>query len=142
MNGMAQLAGFEMASERIAVALDSGTQEDEHSCFSDNTNADHIYDLQGIRNVWFGTVDGEQFPGMIDVATRVDPVAAALVTARLNAAAAALDAIDRPFDRVLASPAGSASREEAERAVKALGDLAHALQEMGNKMGVLVVVGG
>jgi len=142
VNGMAQLAGFEMASERIAVALDSGTQEDEHSCFSDNTTFDHIYDLRGIRNVWFGSAGDKQYPGLIDVATRVDPVAAALVTARLNAAENALEAIDRPFDRVLASPAGSPARQEAERAVTALGDLAQALHDLGAKMGVLVVVGG
>ena len=140
--GIAQLAGFEMASERLAVALDSGSQEDEHSCFSDNTTFDHIFDLQGIRNVWFGSVTDHQFPGLIDAATRVDPVAAAMVTARLNAAQNALEAIDRPFDRVLASPKGSPAREEAEHAVKALGDLATALQEMGAKMGVLVLVGG
>jgi len=142
MNGMAQLAGFELASERLAVALDSGAQEDEHSCFSDNTHIDHIHDLRGIRNVWFGSVEGYQFPGLIDLATKVDPVAAALVTARLNAAEAAVNALDRPFDRILASPAGSATRLEAERAVTALGDLAEALKELGNKLGVLVIIGG
>jgi len=142
MNGMAQLAGFEMASERLAVALDSGLQEDEHSCFSDNTHIDHIHDLRGIRNVWFGSVGGRQFPGLVDLAMAVDPVTALMVTARLNAAEAALADIDRPFDRVLASPAGSPARQEAELAVTALNALAEALQAMGAKLGVLVIVGG
>jgi len=142
MNGMAQLAGFEMASERLAVALDSGLQEDEHSCFSDNTHVDHVHDLRGVRNVWFGSVGGQQFPGLQELAMAVDPVTALLVTARLNAAEAALADIDRPFDRVLASPADSPARQEAERAVTALTDLAAALKEMGAKLGVLVIVGG
>jgi putative iron-regulated protein len=142
MNGMAQLAGFEMAAERLAVALDSGLQEDEHSCFSDNTHVDHIHDLRGIRNVWFGSVGGQQFPGLVDLALAVDPVAALMVTARLNAAEAALADIDRPFDQVLASPAGSPARQEAEQAVAALIDLAEALRQMGARLGVLVIVGG
>ena len=142
MNGMAQLAGFEMASERLAVALDSGLQEDEHSCFSDNTHNDHIHDLRGIRNVWFGSVGGQQFPGLVELAMTVDPVTALMVTARLNAAEAALADIDRPFDRVLASPAGSPARQEAEQAVTALTSLAEALQAMGARLGVLVIVGG
>src|SRR5882672_8891168 len=33
LTGMATLAGFEVAAERLATALDSGSQEDEHSCF-------------------------------------------------------------------------------------------------------------
>ena len=35
LTGLATLAGFELSSERIATALDSGDPEDEHSCFSD-----------------------------------------------------------------------------------------------------------
>ena len=58
MNGMAVLAGFELMSERLAVALDSGDQEDEHSCFSDTTHQDFVYDLKGIENVWNGTYPG------------------------------------------------------------------------------------
>ena len=45
--GLATLAGFELASERMATPLDSGDQEDEHSCFSDNTHRDIITNAQG-----------------------------------------------------------------------------------------------
>ena len=64
MNGMAILAGFEFMSERLAVALDSGDQEDEHSCFSDTTHQDFVYDLQGIKNVWTGDANGVQRAGL------------------------------------------------------------------------------
>ncbi|MCA9557925.1 MAG: iron-regulated protein, partial [Myxococcales bacterium] len=37
MTGMIVLSGFETGGERLQTALDSASQEDEHSCFSDNT---------------------------------------------------------------------------------------------------------
>ncbi len=142
MNGLAVLAGFEMASERLAVALDSGDQEDEHSCFSDTTHRDHIYDLRGIRNVWYGNGAGHSGPGMAELLRELDPGLAAQVEDRLDKAAAALADIDQPFDRVLASAPGSDKRREAEAAVTALQELAVSLKEAGQRMGVLVIIGG
>ena len=63
LNGMAVLAGSELMSERLAVGLDSGDQEDEHSCFSDTTHQDFVYDVKGIENVWNGTYPGGSGPG-------------------------------------------------------------------------------
>jgi putative iron-regulated protein len=142
MNGMAQLAGYELASERLAVALDSGDQEDEQSCFSDNTNADFIYDLRGIANVYFGAYGATSGPGIDTLVAEVDPELDQKIQAALVRATTALDDIDRPFDRVLASEPGSAARMEAEEAVTALQDLAALLKEAGNKLGVLVIVAG
>ena len=76
MNGMAVLAGFEFMSERLAVALDSGDQEDEHSCFSDTTHQDFVYDLKGIENVWTGTYPGAAGPGIEALVAKVDPALA------------------------------------------------------------------
>ena len=69
---MAVLAGFEFMSERLAVGLDSGDQEDEHSCFSDTTHQDFVYDLKGISNVWKGEYPNVTGPGMREVVARVD----------------------------------------------------------------------
>lgn len=49
LTSLATLSGFELASERIATALDSGDPEDEHSCFSDNTHVDFIMMLKELR---------------------------------------------------------------------------------------------
>ena len=38
----------------MAVGLDSGDQEDEHSCFSDTTKQDYVYDFAGVKQVWTG----------------------------------------------------------------------------------------
>jgi putative iron-regulated protein len=52
--GIATLAAAELPVERMAVALNNRDQEDEHSCFSDNTHRDIIQNLQGIVNVYHG----------------------------------------------------------------------------------------
>ena len=51
LTGMIILSGFETGGERLQTALDSGDQEDEHSCFSDNTHRDMIQDVQGIQKI-------------------------------------------------------------------------------------------
>ena len=66
-------------SERMAVGLDSGDQEDEHSCFSDTTHQDFVYDMKGIENVWTGQYPGAEGPGMRALVTVVDPTLAAEV---------------------------------------------------------------
>ena len=38
LTGLGSLSGAELAGERMAVAYDNKDQEDEHSCFSDNTH--------------------------------------------------------------------------------------------------------
>ncbi len=52
--GIGVLSGFEVSGERLAVAYVTKEQEDEHSCFSDNTHVDMIEDVRGIQNVWLG----------------------------------------------------------------------------------------
>ena len=40
----------------------SRDQEDEHSCFSDNTHRDAVTNAQGIQNVWLGTYHTDLLP--------------------------------------------------------------------------------
>lgn len=55
LTGMGVLSKSELAGERIFTALDNQDQEDEHSCFSDNTHRDVITNFEGIQNVYLGT---------------------------------------------------------------------------------------
>src|SRR5690606_19649365 len=67
LTGMIVLSGFETGGERLQTALDSGDQEDEHSCFSDNTHRDMVQDVQGVQNVWLGSytrTDGQVVSGV------------------------------------------------------------------------------
>ena len=64
--GMGSLSLGELAGERMKVALEANSPEDEHDCFSDNTHNSHYYNQQGINNVWFGSytrVDGSKLTG-------------------------------------------------------------------------------
>lgn len=51
LTGAVQLSGFELSQERMFVAYDTQLQEDEHSCFSDTTHLDILYNFTGIREV-------------------------------------------------------------------------------------------
>lgn len=51
----------ELANERIAVAVLTPSEEDEHSCFSDNTHRDIVTNYQGFKNVLMGTYNGRVF---------------------------------------------------------------------------------
>ncbi|MDA0147762.1 imelysin family protein [Vibrio sp. LaRot3] len=55
--GMGSLSLGELAGERMKVALEANSTEDEHDCFSDNTHNSHYYNEQGIYNVYTGTYD-------------------------------------------------------------------------------------
>lgn len=64
--GMGSLSLGELAGERMKVALEANSTEDEHDCFSDNTHNSHFYNGLGIRNVYLGeykTVDGKTLSG-------------------------------------------------------------------------------
>jgi putative iron-regulated protein len=142
LNGMAILAGHEFASERMAVALDSGDQEDEHSCFSDTTNQDFIYDFRGIKAVWTGQGPVRAYPGLGALVAKRDPKLRTEIDALLANTEARIAALDAPWDQVLASPPGSPARKEAEAAIRALQALGDGLRRAGVALGVLVQIPG
>ncbi len=64
--GMGSLSLGELAGERMKVALEAQSPEDEHDCFSDNTHNSHFYNELGIYNVFTGSytmVNGEEITG-------------------------------------------------------------------------------
>lgn len=56
--GMGTLSEGELAGERMQIALVNNSQEDEHSCFSDNTHRDIWLNAEGVSNVWYGVYEG------------------------------------------------------------------------------------
>ncbi|MCU0468040.1 MAG: hypothetical protein MUF58_05515 [Arcicella sp.] len=54
LRGIATLSKGELAGERMTVALTNQDQEDEHSCFSDNTHVDIYMNFKSIQNVYLG----------------------------------------------------------------------------------------
>jgi len=66
LEGMGRLGFGELAGERMNIALVANSQEDEHSCFSDNTHRDIFLDALGIQNSYLGRytrVDGSVVSG-------------------------------------------------------------------------------
>ncbi|EDY86530.1 insulin-cleaving metalloproteinase outer membrane protein [gamma proteobacterium HTCC5015] len=54
LESMGRLSFGELAGERINIALTQDSQEDEHSCFSDNTHRDILLNAKGIQNSYLG----------------------------------------------------------------------------------------
>jgi putative iron-regulated protein len=66
LEGMGRLGFGELAGERMNIALVANSQEDEHSCFSDNTHRDILLDALSIQNAYLGRytrVDGALVSG-------------------------------------------------------------------------------
>ena len=99
LTGMIILSGFETGGERLQAALASGNQEDEHSCFSDNTHVDMQQDVQGIANVWNGTYGTISGPGVKAVVEAANADLAARVTDRINTSLQLANALQVPFDQ-------------------------------------------
>lgn len=74
LTGMGTLSEGELAGERMQIAYSSNSQEDEHSCFSDNTHRDIWLNAEGISNSYYGTYGGydSSLDGTDDAGTVVD----------------------------------------------------------------------
>lgn len=106
LTALGTLSKSELAGERMFVALDNQDQEDEHSCFSDNTHRDIIQDAQGIRNVYIGSytrTDGSTVSGtsIQDLITAVDPTLANELNTLSSKSITDVNAMPVPFDYAL-----------------------------------------
>ncbi|WP_281222218.1 imelysin family protein [Photobacterium sanguinicancri] len=93
--GMGSLSLGELAGERMKVALEANSTEDEHDCFSDNTHNSHYYNEQGIYNVYTGTymrVNGSLVsgPSLHDLVAKKDKSAAKEIQAEFDNARSAV----------------------------------------------------
>ncbi|MCV2217325.1 imelysin family protein [Thauera sp. Sel9] len=133
------LSRAELAGERIEVALDSQSQEDEHSCFSDNTHRDAVTNALGIRNVWrgeFRRADGSllQGPSLNALVAEKDKALASEVDARMSASLEAAEAIPAPFDQAIL--AGNPGRPKVEATVASLKRQTESLVQAADVLGI------
>jgi putative iron-regulated protein len=73
LSGMGKYIKSEIANERIAVAVLTPSEEDEQSCFSDNTHRDITANYQGFKNVLTGRykdIKGKSFLDKVDAKTK------------------------------------------------------------------------
>jgi putative iron-regulated protein len=115
MLGMGSLSGAELTGERMDVALDTMDQEDEHSCFSDNTHRDIINNALGIQNVYEGRYDTIDGPGIYDLVAARDQALADRLRDEIRTSVDLAIAIPVPFDQSIIE-----NREAVEATVAAL----------------------
>ncbi|MGQ7956878.1 imelysin family protein [Pseudomonas sp. SP16.1] len=145
--GMGSLSLGELAGERMKVALEANSTEDEHDCFSDNTHNSHFYNGKGIRNVYLGEyqkVDGSTLsgPSLAELVAKVDAQADATLKADLQASEAALQKLvdsaeknDVHFDQLIA--ADNAEGQQLVRdAIAALVKQTGAIEQAAGKLGI------
>lgn len=141
LKGAGTLAGPELAGERLTVAYETKEQEDEHSCFSDNTHNDFLYDALGLENVWLGRyrrTSGEVIsgPGLRDLLQRVDPALAAQLTTQTAAGVAAARAIPAPFDQAIIGPDTAPGRQAVKHAIASFRAISDSFAKAGGALGL------
>jgi putative iron-regulated protein len=138
---MGSLSRGELAGERLEVALNSQDQEDEHSCFSDNTHRDAVLNATGIENVWLGRyrrADGGvlQGPSPRDMVAARDAALADRTSRQIAASVAAASAIQAPFDREIVGARDAAGRQRIQATVNSLVRQSKDLVAAANAVGI------
>ncbi len=139
--GIGALSSHELAGERMAVAFESKDQEDEHSCFSDNTNADVVNDLKGIRMVYTGEGPSDRAPDRASLAalvTEADPDLAQDVSKALDASLAKAQAFPATFEAMIAAPNGTPENRAMEESIAAIEAQSELLEKAAEALDVKV----
>ncbi|MFC5048726.1 imelysin family protein [Aquimarina hainanensis] len=104
------ISGEELSSERMIAPLnseegiDNSGQEDEHSCFSDNTHRDIYNNALGVQNVIFGQYGSIKGASFYDLVNQTDADAAQKLKVAAADAISKINAIatnDKPFDLLI-----------------------------------------
>ncbi|MEM1094606.1 MAG: imelysin family protein [Bacteroidota bacterium] len=138
LTGIGTLSKSELAVERIFVAVDNQDQEDEHSCFSDNTHRDIITNAQGIANVYRGSyqrTNGTTVSGtsLEDLVRNADSAVGDRISSYVDAALTASSAIPVPFDRAIIN-----DQDAVLASVDALQDLGDSFVEGAQALGIAI----
>lgn len=138
LTGIGVLAKSELAGERMFTAWDNQDQEDEHSCFSDNTHRDIVTNFIGIQNVYLGSysrLDGSviEGAGLADVVENVDPELNARILELLDLADRQVTEIYIPFDQAIIRPD---ARPQVFETVNTLLDLGDSFADVALVLGI------
>ena len=137
LRGMGALSAGELAGERIAVALDTKEQEDEHSCFSDNTLADVINNATGIQRAYTAEYEGVDGTSLSDVVEEVDPELNQDLLEQLEANVALAESLEEfgTFEEIIRSDDDSEGRKKMNELVENLQAQGDAIAALGAALG-------
>lgn len=139
--GLGSLSRGELAGERLEVALASQDQEDEQSCFSDNTHRDVVANALGIQNVWLGRykrVDGNvlQGPSVRHLVAAKDSEIARRTSRQVAASLTAARAIKAPFDREIIGDDNAPGRKRIQATIDSLTQQSKDLIDAAHAVGI------
>ena len=142
ITGIGELSRGELAGERMTVAYEERSQEDEHSCFSDNTAADIVGNARGIQMVYtgdYGLVDGL---GIMDLVAAVDEDLAVRLHREISRSVALASSIPSPFDLHLRAtiPNNDPGRESVIRTIESLEGQTDSIVSAAEKIGITISV--
>ncbi len=136
--GITTLVTAELPIERMEVALENADQEDEHSCFSDNTHRDIALNLQGVINVYQGKYGNVEGPSLEDLVKQTDVATYDETLTSLNSSTTKVAAILIPFDLAISGGPDSAEGAKVKTAVQQLQNFGATLLKGAAKIGVIV----
>jgi putative iron-regulated protein len=143
ITGAGELSRGELAGERMSVAFFERSQEDEHSCFSDNTTNDIVNNAISVAMVLTGDFpSGKQSPSIVDLVRATDSELADQLTAQLATSVADTKAIPAPFDAVLVDGVSDddPARQAVLTAITSLEDQTDTIVEAASSIGITIEV--
>jgi putative iron-regulated protein len=141
LRGMGALSAGELAGERMSVAYETKDQEDEHSCFSDNTNADIVGDLVGIRRVYLA--DHPRVQGgtsLSDLVAKVNPQLDAQLKGQLDESLRLTRAFPAPFEQLIVGADTAPGRQAMMAAINAIEDQGESIAQIAKQFRVKITL--
>ena len=140
ITGAGALSKGELAGERMFVAYSERSQEDEHSCFSDNTVADIVGNAIGVRMVLTGDYGVVSGPGIIDLFAADNEALANRLAGETATAVTLARNIPDPFDQHLTdtAPDSAFGRSQVLSTIEALEKQADTIVEGAAALGFTI----
>ena len=139
--GLGSLSRGELAGERMEVAMNTQDQEDEHSCFSDNTHRDVVGDALGIENVWlarFKRRDGSVVQGasLFALVAAKDAAIAERVSKQIRQSVVFAEGIPAPFDQAIKGANDAPGRVRIRKTIDSLVQQSKDLADAAGVLGI------
>ena len=142
ITGIGELSRGELAGERMTVAYQERSQEDEHSCFSDNTTADIVGNALGIQMVLTGDYGSVSGVGVLDIVAEEDAELAETLKAEVAASISLANNIPAPFDNHLTDtvPDSAPGRSAVLRTIESLEKQTDTIVSAATAIGITISV--
>jgi putative iron-regulated protein len=140
MRGIGALSRGELAGERMAVAYETKDQEDEHSCFSDNTNADVTNNARGAEMVYLAEFPGIDGPSPSDLVAAADPALDEALRTQLATSVELTSGFPATFETMIAAPEGDPANEAMLAAIVSIEDQGDLIAEAAAALGLEITL--